>query len=144
MEGVEGLARILAKVEDFGIWPDGLLNAYIAMIPKADGDATPLGQRPLFVLPVVYCIWASSRMGQLDGWFSSWVPDSVFSAGGGRGSVEAWKTSALDIEEVLAGAADSHLHLFVADVIKSFGTVDREMLDRVLSSLGLPGWFHNA
>ena len=32
----------------------GLLDAYIAMIPKTDGDATPLGQRPLSVLPVVY------------------------------------------------------------------------------------------
>ena len=49
------------------------------------------------------------------------MPDSVFSAGGGRGSVE----TALDIEEVLAGATDSHLHLFVADVVKSFDTVDR-------------------
>ena len=26
------------------VWPDGLLDAYIAMIPKTDGDATPLGQ----------------------------------------------------------------------------------------------------
>ena len=40
-------------------------------------------------------------MGQLGEWFRSWVPDSVFSAGGGRGSVEAWYTSSLDIEEVL-------------------------------------------
>ena len=79
------LARILAKVEDFGIWPDGLLDAYIAMIPKTDGDTTPLGQRPLSVLPVVHRIWASTRMGQLGDWFRSWVPDSVFSAGGGRG-----------------------------------------------------------
>ena len=28
------LARIITKVEDFGVWPDGLLDAYIAMIPK--------------------------------------------------------------------------------------------------------------
>ena len=35
------------------------------------------------------------------------------SAGGGRGSVEAWYTSALDIEEVLSGATDSHVHLFL-------------------------------
>ena len=40
-------------------------------------------------------------MGQLEDWFRSWVPDSVFSAGGGRSSVEAWKTTALDIAEVL-------------------------------------------
>ena len=74
------LARILlwvTKVEDVGLWPDGLLDAYkvgcplaaaavlscqVAMIPKTDGDATPLGQRPLSVLPVVYRIWASARM----------------------------------------------------------------------------------
>ena len=138
------LARILSKVEDLGVWPDGLLDADIAMIPKTDGNATPLGQRPLSVLPVVHRIWASARMGQLEGWFKSWVPDSVYSAGGGRSSVEAWYTSALDIEEVLSGAAGSHVHLFVADVVKSFDTVDRGILDRVLSSLGLPGWFRYA
>ena len=64
--------------------------------------------------------------------------------GGGRGSVEAWCTSSLDIEEVLCGAADSHVHLFVADVVKSFDTADRGIWDHVLSSLGLPGWFRHA
>ena len=107
------LARTLTKVEDSGVWPDGLLDAYIAMIPKTDGDATHLGQRPLSVLPVVYRIWASVRMDQFD----------VLSAGGGRSSVEAWKISALDIEEVLTGATDSDVHLFVADFIHSFDTV---------------------
>ena len=136
-------ARVLGQVEDFGVWLDGLLDAYIAMIPKTGGDATPLGQRPHGVLPVIYRVWASARMGQLDDWFRSWVPDSVFSAGGGRGSVEKWYTSALDIEEVLAGATGSHVHLFVADVVKSFDTVDRGIQDRVLSSLGLPGWFRH-
>ena len=42
------------------------------------------------MLPVVYRIWAAARMSHLEGWFRSWVPDSVFSASGGRGSVEAW------------------------------------------------------
>ena len=93
-----------------------------------NGDATPPGQRPLSVLPVVYRIWASGRMVQLEDWFCSWFPDSVFCVGGGRGSVEAWYTTALDIEEVLSGAADSDVHLFVADVIKSFDTVDRAWL----------------
>ena len=35
----------------------------------------------------------------------------------------------------------SFLHLFVADVIKSFDTVDRGILDEVLGSFGLPAWF---
>ena len=64
--------------------------------------------------------------------------------GGGRGSVEAWYTTALDIEEVLSGALDSDVHLFVADVIKSFDTVDRGILDSVLSSLYLAAWFRHA
>ena len=58
--------------------------------------------------------------------------------------MEAWYTTALDIEEVLSGAVDSHVHLFVADVVKSFDTVDRGILDSVLSSLGLPAWFRHA
>ena len=137
------LARILSKVEDLGVWPDGLLDTYIAMIPKVDGDATPLGQRPLSVLPVVYRIWASARMLQLEPWFRSWVPSCFFSAGGGRSSVEAWFTTSIDIEEVLSGVVQGDVHVFVADAIQSFDTVDRGILDRVLSSLGLPGWFRH-
>ena len=140
----DGLARIFAKVEELGVWPEGLLDAYIAMIPKVGGDSTPLGQRPLSVLPFVYRIWASARVEQLESWFQSWVPSSVYSPGNGRSSVEAWYTTALDIEEVLAGAIDTHVHILVADVVKSFDTVDRSILDRVLSSLGLPAWFRHA
>ena len=35
----------------------------------------------------------------------------------------------------------SHVHVFVADVVKSFDTVDRGILDFVLGRLGLPVWF---
>ena len=70
-----GLAILLSTVELTGDWPQALQDAYIAMIPNADGDFTPLGQRPLSVLPEVY----------------------VFSLGIGLSSVEAWFSSALDI-----------------------------------------------
>ena len=49
-----GLAILLNMVETSGVWPQGLLDAFIAMIPNVDGDSTPLGQRPLCLLPVVY------------------------------------------------------------------------------------------
>ena len=39
---------------------------------------------------------------------------------------------------------DSDVHRFVADVVKSFDTVDRGVLDLVLICLGLPGWFRHA
>ena len=38
----DGLARILTKIEENGVWPEGLLDAYIVMISKTDGDAAPL------------------------------------------------------------------------------------------------------
>ena len=38
-------------------------------------------------------------------------PSSVKSAGGGRSSVDAWFSSALDIEECLSGGVDSDVHL---------------------------------
>ena len=138
------LASLFSLIEEEGVWPDGLLDAYIAMIPKSDGDSTPPWQRPLCVLPVIYRLWASVRLSHLEGWFKSWVPHSVFSAGEGRSSVEAWYSTALDIEESLSGATDSDVHIFVADVIKSFDTVDRGILDYILSRLGLPEWFRHA
>ena len=79
-----------------------ILDAYIAMIPKADVDSTPLGQRRLSVLPVVYRLWASLRLGHLREWVEGWLPKSVFSLGNGLSSVEAWFSTALDTEEVFS------------------------------------------
>ena len=127
--------------ETIGQWPQGLLDAKIAVIPKAEGDSTPIGQRPLCVLPVVYRLWASVRLAHFRKWFSSWVPDFVFSAGKGVSSVDAWYATFIDIEEVLSQARHSDFHIFVSDVVKSFDTVDRDILDCALGRLGLRVWF---
>ena len=82
-------------------------------------------------------------MEHLQSWCDSWLPSSVFSAGKGRSSVEAWYSTSIDIEEAISGIVDDDVHVFVADVVKSFDTVDRNILDCVLSSLGLPGWFRH-
>ena len=138
----DGLAFFLCKVEEIGVWPGGLLDAYIAVIPKTDVDATPLGHRPLSVLPVVYRIWASPRMVQLEEWFGAWVPDPVFSAGGGRGLVEAWYTTALVLRKCcLVPLTLMYISSWL--MLSSHLTLLIGILDRVLSSLGLPGWFRH-
>ena len=43
------------------------------------------------------------------------------------------------LEIVLSGACDDQLHVMVADVMKSFDTVDRSILGRALGRLGLRG-----
>ena len=135
------LLFFLELVETSGVRPQGLLDAYIAMIPKVDGDSTPLGQRPLSVLPVVYRLWASLRLGHLREWVEGWLPQSVYRLGNGLSSVEAWFSTALDIEEVFSGTGGDQLHVMVADVIKSFDTVVWSILDCALGRLGLPDWF---
>ena len=143
------LLVFFSKVEDLGVWPDGLLDASVTMIPKTDGDSTPLGQRPLSVLLVVYRIWASARMGQLDDWFKSWVPDSVLVLGGGReeGFVDRLRPGIpllLILKRfflVLLIPMFTFLLLMSSSLLTRW---NRGILDRVLSSLGLPGWFRHA
>ena len=101
-------------------------------VPKVDGDSTPLGQRHLSVLPVVYRLWASLGLCHLKDWDQGWV--MAWSL------VEAWFSTALNIEEVLSGAGGDQLRVMVAVVIKSFDTVDRSILDCALGRLGLPSW----
>ena len=43
MPWFDGLARILVKVEEIGVWLDGLLDAYFATFPKVGGAGTPVG-----------------------------------------------------------------------------------------------------
>ena len=54
------LAHILSNFEDIGVWLDGLLDACIAMIPKTDGDATPLARDLSVCSRLWYRIWAGS------------------------------------------------------------------------------------
>ena len=61
------LARILTKVEDVGVWLDGLLDAYIAMIPRLMVMLLLL-VRDLSVFSLLFTVLgASTRMSQLDG-----------------------------------------------------------------------------
>ena len=73
----------------------GVLDAYIAMIPKVDGDSTPLGQRTFCVLSVIDRLWASLS-GLLTSRIGSWAG---FLSGLKRGF-----STALEVEEVLPGA----------------------------------------
>ena len=89
---------LLDMVESTGVWPQGLLDAFFAMIPNADGDPSPSGQETLSVLRVICWLWASLRLGHLRDWVQGWLPKSVFSPGNRLSSVEAWFSIALDIE----------------------------------------------
>ena len=83
-------------------------------------------------------------MGQLDGWFKSWVPDFVFSAGVVVGRWRLGKLLLLILRKFLLELLIPMSTFLLLMFVKSLDTVDRGILDRVLSSLGLPGWFRHA
>ena len=77
-----GLAILLELVETSGVWLQGLLDAYIAMIPKGGWRFYSSGSTaPFSVLLVVYRLWASLRLGHLREWVEGWLPKSVYSLG---------------------------------------------------------------
>ena len=64
----DDLARILTKVEDLGVWPNGLLDAYIAMIPKGDVMLLSLARGLLVFSQLLFVfgpllVWCSLRSG---------------------------------------------------------------------------------
>ena len=64
---------------------------------------------------------------------------SVLGVVGGR-----WKLGTPLLWTLRRFSLESHIHVFVDDVVKSFDTVDRGVLDLVLGCLGLPVWFRRA
>ena len=101
-------------------------------------------------MPFACRLWASLRLTHLRDGVQGWIPQSVVSHGNGVSSVEAWFSTALDIEDFSSGAGGDQLHVMVADVTRSFDTVDRSILDCALGRLCLPFWiskvylsFHN-
>ena len=62
---------------------------------------------------MVYWLWATVRLEHLQSWCDSWLPSSVFSAGKGRSSVEAWYSTSIDIEEAISGIVDDDVHVLL-------------------------------
>ena len=72
-----GLAILLNMVEIMCDWPQGLLDAYIAMIPRPMGILPP-GSGPCSVLPLVSRLWTSLRLSHLKDWVQGWVLSLYF------------------------------------------------------------------
>ena len=88
------------------------------------------------MLPVVYRIWACARMVQLEEWFKSRVP-GFLALEVVVGRLRLGMLRLLILRRFLLALPGSHVHLFVADVIKSFDM-------GFLSCLGLPAGFRHA
>ena len=133
------LAILLELVETSGVWPQGLLDAVFAMIPKADGESTSWVNGPSVCsrlcagcgLPFGLDICGSGLRGGCLHLCLALVMGCL-----------RWKPGGSLVLQCFGyWTGDDQLHVMVADVIKSFDTVDRSILDCALGRLGLPDWF---
>ena len=58
---LDRLAVLLNTVEETGVWPQALAQGAVSLIGKGEG-AEPLKLRPISVMPVVYRLWAATRV----------------------------------------------------------------------------------
>ena len=131
---LEWIAALLETVERTGKWPEALSRPEGLLLPKVGGDAgDPMDRRPIWLLPMLYRLWAAGRAQLFARWRASWP------GGDGRFGAEelAWQL-ALDLEaaeamgEDVCGAA--------LDWRKAFDSVPLASLRPVLQRAGVPGW----
>ena len=62
------LPAVFNAIEAQECWHEPMLFAYCTLIPKEQGDCTPLGQRPLGVMSVLYRLYAAFRLQDVITW----------------------------------------------------------------------------
>ena len=91
------------------------------MLPKK-GDPSPLEQRPISLLPLVYRVWAAARGDLLRGWFAEQGHPSAWGQGAGRGAdTAAWMAA---VQAEVARAAGQDCFAAYIDCEKCYDRVD--------------------
>jgi ribonuclease HI len=129
------VAELFEGVEELGRWPTRLSEPEGLLLPK-DGGADPfdpMNRRPIWLLPMLYRLWAAGRAQIFARWRAAWP------GGDGQAGAEelAWEL-AMELEtaealgETIAGAA--------LDWMKAFDNIPLQHLEPVLARAGVPRW----
>ena len=131
-ELLEWVAQLFEGVERLGCWPDTLCPAEGLLLPKA-GDGGPMDRRPIWLLPMLYRVWAAGRAQVFARWRQSWAGGD-----GGVGAEELAWGLALELEA--AEAAGETICGSALDWSEAFDHVSLRLLCRVLERAGVPPW----
>ncbi|CAK0848334.1 unnamed protein product [Prorocentrum cordatum] len=74
-EMLELVAELFEEVEAQGAWPRELVEPEGLLLPKPGGGEGPLERRPIWLLPILYRIWAAGRARAFAQWRCSWEGD---------------------------------------------------------------------
>jgi hypothetical protein len=129
------IAALFEAVEQHGRWPAALCCPEGLLLPKGNAadNGDPMERRPVWLLPMLYRVWAAGRAQLFARWRCSWPGGD-----GGFGAEElAWEL-ALELEA--AEAAGESVCGAALDWRKAFDHIPLAHLAPMLERAGVPFW----
>jgi hypothetical protein len=103
-----------------------MLYGFCALIPKEPGDTSPLCQRPLGIMSVLYRLFCAYRLQDVIQWQEQVLHNSQFGFRPGHSTDDVFYDISLQIEEsLLAGTSLIGVHF---DYKKAFDLIPRNIL----------------
>ena len=133
------LCELFHLIEETGRWPEDLALGLITCLQKdLEKPLTPKNTRPITVMPLVYRLWAATRMRQLISWQETWVSASTVSYRPGLGCEDLWMAEAIKVEKALL--AGEELVGISLDFEKAFDNLPHEVMLQIAAAMGMdPG-----
>ena len=133
---LDRLCTVLDAIEETGVWPDDLAQGIVSLISKGEG-AQPLKLRPISVMPVVYRLWAATRVREIMQWQDSWLSDRLHGFRRSHGPQHVWWSLAAKVEKaLLLGEPLSGISL---DYSKCFDRVPVDIVFSLAEHCGFDG-----
>ena len=137
------LCKFYECAEQFGRWPQQLLNGSVSLLAKTDSPQDALGFRPITVLSLMYRLWSSFHAKSILSSFDVTLPDLLFGSRPGRHAGQVWSELCWLIEvSHIEGVPLSGVQ---ADLQKAFNCLPRGVIMASALLMGVPfevvkGW----
>ena len=127
------LAEVVALCERHGQWPQQLLQAHVALLPKGGKPVAGLQARPITLLPLVYRAWGKARAKQLKVNFEA-ITDLLV---GARQEAE-FQAAILATTISLGRATGEGAGAAAIDFVKAYDSLELDFLEAALEKAGVP------
>ena len=135
--GFRWLAQWYQALERTQAWPEAITKARAVFLSKDPDDlGNPMAYRILKITSMLYRIWASVRIQNLEQWVKSWADPAMFAGVPGAGAEEAWYLTQLDFE--IKRLTGSHITAGSIDVFKCFDQIVRPLVIYLARQAGMP------
>ena len=133
---LENLVHLLNSFSNTGRWPDSLLDATVALLPKTAGSVTVDQTRPITILSALYRLWSRIITRKFIHNAAPFLPLSV--QGNRPGASSKWLAVFIQSQVEAALIKNTALHVASLDLTKAFNLISRELLQVTSPRMGVP------